>query len=450
MGNDQRRWGTGYARHRTRLLIGEQTLDRQTVYPGSIPLDTDILSLQRNAMVALGYALAAAIGTGTVADGLACTPTTPASMVVNVGQGSIIALETIDATTWGSLAADSNPLVKIGVNAEGVTPFTLTAPGTSGQSINYLIEGAFLESDAAPVTLPYYNASNPAQPYSGPGNSGTAQNTQRIQRAQLQLKAGTAANTGTQTTPAVDAGWVGLWVVTVNYGMTQITSAAIAEHPSAPFVPYKLPNMAPGFTREVTFSAPGAWSWTPPPGVVRARLHLQGGGGGGGGTSSATSAAGGGGGGGYGRVVVAVTPGTAIGGTVGGGGIAGSGSSNGGGGGYTNCTSFGQTAYGGAGGAGTSTTAAGAGGAGGGTTGTFDYFVSPAPGGGAGQGYSGAFGGGQGGASGVGRGGFNQLSIGAAGLPAAFPGQGGNGGSGTGSTGNAGGAGAGGNVRIEW
>jgi hypothetical protein len=449
MGNDQRKRGAGYARHRTRLLIGEQTLDRQTVYPGSIPLDTDILSLQRNAMVALGYALAATIGTGTVADGLACTPTTPASMVVNVGQGSIIALETIDATTWGSLAADSNPLVKIGVNAEGATPFTLTAPGTSGQSINYLIEGAFLESDATPVTLPYYNASNPAQPYSGPGNSGTAQNTQRIQRAQLQLKAGTAANTGTQTTPAVDVGWVGLWVVTVNYGMTQITSAAIAEHPSAPFVPYKLPNMAPGFTREVTFNAPGAWSWTPSPGVVRARFHLQAPGGGGGGTSNANSAAGGGGGGGYGRVVETVTPGVAIGGVVGTGGTGGTGGSNGGAGSNTTCTTFGLTTFVGAGGAGTSTTSVGAGGIGGTTTGTFD-FAATAPGGGAGQGYTGAFGGGQGGVPGDGRGGFNQLSIGAPGLPGAVAGQGGNGGSGTGSTGNAGGAGAGGYVRIEW
>ena len=284
-------------------------MDRQTVYPGAIPLDTDILSLQRNAMVALGYALQACVGTGTVADGLACTPTAPPSMVVNVGQGSIIALETIDATTWGSLAADTNPLVKIGINAEGVTPFTLTAPGTSGKSINYLIEAAFLEADVTPVTLPYYNACNPAQPYSGPGNTGTAQDTQRTQSVQLQLKAGTAANTGTQTTPAVDAGWVGLWVVTVNYGMSTITSAAIAEHPAAPFVAFKLPALAPGFTREVTITAAGAWSWTPPPGVVRARLHLQGAGGGGGGTSNANSAGGGGGGGGYGRVVVTVTPG---------------------------------------------------------------------------------------------------------------------------------------------
>jgi hypothetical protein len=424
-------------------------MDRQTIYPGSIPLDTDILSLQRNAMVALGYALQACIGTGTVADGMGCTPTVPASMVVNVAQGSIIALETIDATTWGSLAADTNPLVKIGINAEGATPFTLTAPTTSGQSINYLIEASFLEADTTPVTLSYYNAANPAQPYSGPGNSGAAQDTQRTQRAQLQLKGGTAANTGTQTTPAVDAGWVGLWVITVNYGMTTITATAIAEHPSAPFVPFKLPGLAPGFTRELRFLTVGAWSWTPPPGVYRARLHLVGGGGGGGGTSNATSAGGGGGGGGYGRVVETVTPGVAIGGVVGDGGSGGAGSATGGTGHFTTCVDFGLTAYGGNGGFGTATTTVGAGGVGAGPTGTYDA-TGNGQGGGSGQGYSGAYGGGQGGCSGDGSGGPNQLSIGGVGLGGQFLGQGGNGGSGNFGVGNNGGNGAPGYVRIEY
>ena len=425
-------------------------MDRQTVYPGAIPLDTDILSMQRNAMVALGYALQACVGTGTVADGLACTPTSPASMTVNVGQGSIIALETIEATAWGSLAADTNPLVKIGINAEGVTPFTLTAPGTSGQSINYLIEASFLEADATPVTLPYYNASNPAQPYSGPGNTGTAQNTQRTQRAQLQLKAGTAANTGTQTTPAVDAGWVGMWVVTVNYGQVTITSAAIAKHPAAPFVPYKLPNLAPGFSHEVTFSTPGAWSWTPPPGVTQVRLHLQGAGGGGGATSSAGGAGGGGGGGSYGRVVVPVTPGVAISGNVGAGGAGGTGFAGGSTGGTTTCTTLSLSAFSGAGGVGVNTAVAGAGGGAAATTGTFDY-TNTGTAGGAGIGLGGSIvGSGLGGAPGDGRFGTNPISTGVAGVGGLFPGCGGNGGSGNGTTGFGGGAGANGYVRIEY
>ena len=40
-------------------------MDRILVYPGNIPLDTDILNTNRNSMVALGYLAQAILGTGT-------------------------------------------------------------------------------------------------------------------------------------------------------------------------------------------------------------------------------------------------------------------------------------------------------------------------------------------------------------------------------------------------
>lgn len=40
-------------------------------------------------------------------------------------------------------------------------------------------------------------------------------------------------------------------------------------------IPLKDPNLTPGISREATITPAGAWSWTPPPSVVRARLHLQ-------------------------------------------------------------------------------------------------------------------------------------------------------------------------------
>lgn len=231
-------------------------MDRDIVYPGALPLDTDILNLNRRAMIALGYLAQMAVGSTTVVDGLSCTPTSPATLTVNVGPGSILSLETVDSTAYGSLPADTaDPLVKMGINWTGSTPFTLTAPASSGQSINYLIEATFLEADATPVVLPYYNAANPSQPYSGPSNSGTAQNTVRQQTVELQLKAGAAANTGTQTTPAVDAGWVGLYVITVNYGQTQIIASGITVYPGAPFVAYKLGDGAPFASRARTLAA---------------------------------------------------------------------------------------------------------------------------------------------------------------------------------------------------
>ncbi len=161
-------------------------MDRNIVYPGSIPLDTDILYPNRNAMVGIAALTAATLGRNMVVDGLACTPSAPASLTVNVAPGSITQLSTVDATAFGSLAADiTDQIIKTGINLQ-TTSFTLAAPASSGQSINYLIEATFSETDTNPVVLPYVNAANPSQPYSGPGNSGTAQNTQRIQRVQLQ------------------------------------------------------------------------------------------------------------------------------------------------------------------------------------------------------------------------------------------------------------------------
>ena len=59
-------------------------MDRNIVYPGAIPLDTDLLSPNLNAMIGLGFLAQAVLGTSTVVDGLACQPTTPASMSVTI------------------------------------------------------------------------------------------------------------------------------------------------------------------------------------------------------------------------------------------------------------------------------------------------------------------------------------------------------------------------------
>jgi hypothetical protein len=297
-------------------------MDRGLVYPGSIPLDTDLLNTNRNAMTALGYLAQAVFGTNTVVDGLSCTPTVPASLTVTVGPGSITALTVVDMLAYGSLAADTaDPLVKMGINL-APTSFTLSPPTASGRSVNYLIQAALQESDSDPVVLPYYNAANPTQPYSGPANSGIAQNTNRIQRVQLQLEAGAAANTGSQTTPPVDNGWVGLYVITLSYGQTTVGAVNIVQLPTAPFVTWKLPALRPGFGTGVqSFSASG--SFVVPAGVAQAEVEVWGGGSGTFASIGATSS-GGGSGGGYARKrVTGLTPGQIISVTVGAGGAAG-------------------------------------------------------------------------------------------------------------------------------
>jgi len=223
---------------------------------------------------------------------------------------------------YGSLPAEpTEPLVKIGINS-AATSFTLTAPTTSGQSVNYLIQATFQEADTNPIVLPYYNAANPAQPYSGPGNSGVAQNTLRTQSVELQLKSGAPANTGSQTTPPVDAGWVGLYTITVAYGQAAIAGENITALPLAPFLTWKLPSLHPGFGSGVDcFPASGAF--VVPAGVSQVEVELWGGG-----SGSYASVpgfpSGGGAGGGYAKLRVAgLTPGQSIAVTVGSGGMGG-------------------------------------------------------------------------------------------------------------------------------
>jgi hypothetical protein len=148
---------------------------RQIIYAGQIPLETDLLNTNRNMMVALSGMAKALFGSATIVNGLTCTATSPASMQVAIGAGEIYSQANLDDTAYSSLSADTvHQIMKQGVTLDAVN-LSCPAPGTVGQSINYLIEAKFVESDLNPVTLPYYNASNPTSAYSGPANSGASQ-----------------------------------------------------------------------------------------------------------------------------------------------------------------------------------------------------------------------------------------------------------------------------------
>jgi hypothetical protein len=415
-------------------------MDRQIVYPASIPLDTDILGAQRDAMIALGYLLQATLGTTTVVDGLACTPTSPASLTVNIGPGSITQLTVIDTTAYGSIPSSSNPLMKLGINV-GSTQFSLAPPTTTGQSINYLIEASFLEADATPVVLPYYNSNNPAQPYSGPNNNGATQNTQRLQSVQLLAKPAAPGPSGSQPTASVDQGWVGLWVVAVSNGATAITAANITPYPTAPFITYKLPQLTPGTHNIQAFGPTTQGNWLVPAGVTSVKVRIWGGGGAGG--AGFTAAGGGGAGGGYSEGYYSVTPGEVIAVSVGNGG-AGAGSNGG-------TSSFGAlaSASGGVAGGNGGSSGNGAGGSQGGTGAGSGFTVSGSAGGPAFSsgadwlsGVGGSAFGGAGAVSVVGPGGSADVN----GNSGISPGAGGSGGLGAG----VGGVGGPGLVLVEW
>jgi hypothetical protein len=307
-------------------------LDRRIVYAGAIPLDLDQLHPQVNAMIGLGALIRATLGTGTLADGFAIAASSVPDLNVNIGPGSLASLQAVDASAFGSVTSNAAPLMKMGINT-GSTVLACAAPVTVGHSRNYLIQATFTEADGTPVVLPYYNASNPSVPYTGPAGAGTPNNTVRAQTVTLNAKAGVSATTGTQTTPGADAGYVGLYVVTVAYGQTTITNANLsaAQLPGAPFVWAKLDDLEP-MPGPTYFTSSG--SYVVPNGVTKLRYRLSGGGGGGGGCAS-SQGAGGGGSGSYAEGVLAVTPGQTVTVTIGAGGTAGSSGGGAGGNGGT-------------------------------------------------------------------------------------------------------------------
>lgn len=329
-------------------------VDRVLVYPQELPRSADFLTAEKNMLYGLGYLAQTAVGTNTCVTGLVGAQTTVASMQITIGQGAIYAVETVDATAYAGLGTDANTIVKQGLLKAAQT-LTLTAPGTSGYSQVYLVEAAYQDVDGGSTVLPYYNASNPTAPYSGPANAGTSQYTIRQGVCTITLKAGTAAPTGSQTTPSTDAGYVPLYTITVANGQTQIFTANIITATSAPFVTMNL-NYIPGRLLRTTIftnisgtqyvqvdggaaTTTGATTFTPLAAATTTEIELSGGGGGSAGASATTSgqnSAGGGGSSGasaWKRIVGAIGSAQTV--TVGAGGSGGVGAATGGNGGAT-------------------------------------------------------------------------------------------------------------------
>lgn len=211
--------------------------ERVIVYSGQVPLETDVLRTNKNMMISISKLAASMLGSSTMINGLTCSPSAPDSLNVVISAGEMYSLANIDGTPYSSISADTtHTILKQGVLLDSTT-LTITPPTTAGFSINYLVQFAFQEVDTDSITLAYYNAANPSQAWSGPGGSGTAQNTTRSGTISISLKAGIAAATGSQSTPSADTGYTPAWVVTVANGQTTINSSSITRVANAPFMP---------------------------------------------------------------------------------------------------------------------------------------------------------------------------------------------------------------------
>ncbi|MCQ8279849.1 hypothetical protein NFI95_15500 [Acetobacteraceae bacterium KSS8] len=189
-------------------------MDLPNTYVGAIPLDSDLPTLGRFAVEGLGFLAQLVMGSGAAATGLACTP--GSGLTVSVSAGSLLQLSTLAPVASGPLPVDNTPCVQQGINTAATT-LTLGA-GT------WTIYGSVSVSGGAQAVLPYFNAANPSQPLSGPGNSGQPVYTQTQARVAL------GATTGT-----IPAGSVALYTVAVPNGATNITQATISQAANGPF-----------------------------------------------------------------------------------------------------------------------------------------------------------------------------------------------------------------------
>lgn len=207
---------------------------RVSVYVNETPFDTDILRNGRYQQVDNSNLAATVLGTGlsnpTFVRDLPCTPISPAGLGVTVGTGAIYSSEPLEPTDWSSLPADTNANHYQYKQAVCMDPVNLTTPAplVSGNSVIHLVEVQFQTQDVNPVSRPYFNSTNPDDP-----DFETASDT-RQDIISIVLKQGVEGLTPTPPTP--DAGYTGLYYVTVAYGQTTIISGNITKAPGAPFI----------------------------------------------------------------------------------------------------------------------------------------------------------------------------------------------------------------------
>jgi hypothetical protein len=265
---------------------------------------------------------------------------------VSIGPGTLSLLQPVDATPFGSLPAYPTSILKTGINLASTT-LQLGVSADQGTVLCWLIQATLQDQDGQPLALQYWNANAPTIPFSGPGNSGAAQNTLRTTAIVFSAKSSAPVPVGTFAPPSPDPGCIGLYGVTTWVGNSTVTTGNIQVLPTAPILPFHLPQLTPGFSRQTIITSSG--TWTVPAGVSLLRVRVVAGGGGGGGGST-TYGGGGGGAGGYAEAIVSVTPGAVYTATVGAGGAPGAPTVTGGNGGTTD---FGElaVAQGGLGGA---------------------------------------------------------------------------------------------------
>lgn len=207
---------------------------RVTVYTNQTPFEADILRSNTYKMVDVSKLAQTVLGTGinntTLVSGLPCAPISPPGLQVTVGPGSLYSYQFYEATPYGVLPANTDPNHQLYKQALNFNPVVLNtpAPVTIGNSIIYLVQAAFETVDTNVISRPYYNSADPTSPIFN-SLSDTRQDIILIN-----AKVGIEAPSPTPPTP--DAGFVGLYYVTISFGQTSVVGGNITVANNAPFI----------------------------------------------------------------------------------------------------------------------------------------------------------------------------------------------------------------------
>ena len=310
-------------------MNGEENNGPPIVYAGSIPLDTDLLSIQRNIQAALGALAEIVLGSDTVVDRIGCTPgTDPYALVILPGTMTVLTQN--DSSSFGALPADPSQVMRTGILPAN-TEVVLSAPDDAEHVLTWLIQARTSEQDIGAVVLPYWNAASPAIRIPV-RQFGQAQATTRQFGIVVSAKSSGLQTPGEAGPPTPDAGCAGLFVVTTYYGKPGIALADIVPYAEAPRLRYTLATIPPAATTQAVFGSDS--NWTVPALVRWVKVRAVGAGGGGGGGDTGYSG-GGGGAGGYAEAILPVVPGQTYAVTIGVGGAGGQSGGSGAAGGST-------------------------------------------------------------------------------------------------------------------
>lgn len=253
-------------------------MDRAIIYPGSIPMDTDLLRIGRYNKEATGYLADMVFGPGvTSAIGFDCRPSYT-DLSVTIDKGSITAPGVMDSSLLGGfgggLPEDYSSITVQYINSDKVT-LPVTGTGTI-----FTIYAICVEQDVDENILAFFNADNPSQTQSGPNNNAGTLPTRRT--ATMSFTIGTSP-------PAQPDGGVVVALYTLNVPSGASVLAGIHPQPTNVFRA-TIPQLAPrSLLKDIVVPLRFVGvntTLTVPEWAQRVELRVIGGGGGGGASNS--------------------------------------------------------------------------------------------------------------------------------------------------------------------